>query len=64
MHVYCIPYALMKQNPLQWLNIITKNKGESLATVGRTKLAHACTAETQPCVQIYFTSNCDEVFPW
>nr|XP_018668928.1 disco-interacting protein 2 homolog C isoform X1 [Ciona intestinalis] len=32
MHVYCIPYALMKQNPMQWLNIITKNKA-SLALV-------------------------------
>nr|CAB3238033.1 disco-interacting protein 2 homolog C [Phallusia mammillata] len=32
MHVYCIPYALMKQNPIQWLNIITKNKA-SIALV-------------------------------
>uniref|UniRef100_H2ZBW5 DMAP1-binding domain-containing protein n=1 Tax=Ciona savignyi TaxID=51511 RepID=H2ZBW5_CIOSA len=32
MHVYCIPYALMKQNPMQWLNIITKNKA-SIALV-------------------------------
>ncbi|CAK8673806.1 unnamed protein product [Clavelina lepadiformis] len=32
MHVYCIPYALMKQNPVQWLNIITKNKA-SIALV-------------------------------
>jgi len=27
MHVICVPYALMKQNPVQWLTIITKYKG-------------------------------------
>lgn len=30
MHVICIPYALMKQNPVQWLNVITKYKGRNI----------------------------------
>lgn len=32
MHVFCIPYALMKHDPMQWLSILTKNKA-SLALV-------------------------------
>lgn len=30
MHVFCIPYTLMKQDPTQWLSIVTKNKGNNV----------------------------------